>query len=57
MMATLHTFFAMGGFGGYVWSAYGLALIAVIGLWVSAQRRKTQALHELVTKQTAQEEA
>ncbi len=35
-------FFAMGGYGFYVWSAYGLAtLILILNLYIPLARRKT----------------
>lgn len=41
---------AMGGYGGYVWSAFGFTLISMIGLlWLSwrAQRRRADELAAL----------
>ncbi len=35
-------FFAMGGYGFYVWSSYGLAaLILILNLYIPLHRRKT----------------
>ncbi len=35
-------FFAMGGYGLYVWSSYGLAaLILILNLYLPLRRRKT----------------
>jgi len=42
--------FEMGGYGGYVWTAFGFTLIVMAGLlWQSwrAQRRSTSELAEL----------
>ncbi len=49
-MNDLETFFAMGGYGAYVWPAYGLTLLAFIGMlgWtlatLKARRREEQGL-------------
>jgi heme exporter protein D len=41
---TFADYFAMGGYGGFVWPAYGLAAIVFIGLaWVSFASARTQA--------------
>jgi heme exporter protein D len=35
-------FFAMGHYGFYVWSAYGLAaVVLIVNLWLPLKRRKT----------------
>ena len=34
---------ALNGYGPYVWPAYGFAAIVLIGLFVTARRRLTQA--------------
>lgn len=31
-------FFAMGGYAAYVWPAYGVAAVVLIGLWVASIR-------------------
>ena len=41
-------FIKMGGYGGYVWSAYGLVLLGMSALWLSSfkkwhQYKKQQA--------------
>jgi heme exporter protein D len=44
-------FFAMGGYGFYVWSSYGLAaLILILNLYLPLARRKTvrQRLREFL---------
>jgi len=33
---TIQTFIAMGGYAGFVWPAYALAAILLVGLWSSA---------------------
>jgi heme exporter protein D len=39
-------FFAMGGYAGYVWPAFGFAALVLIGLlaqsWVAARRREAE---------------
>jgi heme exporter protein D len=46
----LGTFFAMGGYGAYVWPAYGLTALAFLGMlgwtWTTlkARRREEQGL-------------
>lgn len=40
-------FFAMGGYAAYVWSAYGLATIVLLGLLVTSLRRLRRAEAEL----------
>jgi heme exporter protein D len=34
---------ALGGYGAYVWPAYGFAAIVLIGLFVAARRRLERA--------------
>ena len=41
-MGSIGEFLAMGGHGGYVWSAYGIAVV-VIGALVVASRRALKA--------------
>jgi len=31
-------FFAMGGYAAYVWPAYGLAAVILIGVWIASVR-------------------
>ena len=51
-MAEIHDFLAMGGYAGFVWPAYGIALIAIGGLAVQSVRslrslrREVAALEE-----------
>ena len=46
-------FFAMGGYAAYVWTAYGAALVVVVGLTVAtlarrrSSRRNLEALEQL----------
>lgn len=49
-MNSLSSFFAMGGYGAYVWPAYGLTVLAFAGMLVwtvttlKARRREEQSL-------------
>jgi heme exporter protein D len=38
-MSSLSTFLAMGGYAGFVWPAYGIALVALGGITVQSWRR------------------
>ncbi len=38
-MEQLQTFFAMGGYGAFVWPAYGASALVLGWLWVSSLRR------------------
>lgn len=59
---SISDFFAMGGYGFYVWLSYGVSFIAMIGLiWLSRREQKAilaQAKKEIVCeeklKQTSQ---
>jgi heme exporter protein D len=31
-------FFAMGGYAAYVWPAYGVAALILVGLWIASVR-------------------
>ena len=47
MIAAIQTFFAMGGYGLYVWSAYGLTALVLIGGLCLARRREYRLLRQL----------
>ena len=34
----MNEFLAMGGYAAYVWPAYGVAALILVGLWVSSVR-------------------
>ena len=34
----MNEFFAMGGYAAYVWPAYGVAAIVLIGVWIASLR-------------------
>ncbi|CAH0525230.1 heme exporter protein CcmD [Vibrio hippocampi] len=40
-------FVAMGGYATYVWSAFGITLLAMILLLISSLRRKSKLLQEI----------
>ena len=49
-METLAGFFAMGGYGGYVWPAYGLTAVVMLALWLASLwglRKRQRALARL----------
>ncbi|WP_040567301.1 heme exporter protein CcmD [Magnetospirillum molischianum] len=38
-MESLHALFAMGGYAGYVWPAYGISVVVLIGVLVVSVRQ------------------
>ena len=34
----MNEFFAMGGYAAYVWPAYGLAAVILVGVWIASVR-------------------
>jgi heme exporter protein CcmD len=40
----LQSFFKMGGYAGFVWSAYGLTAVVLILNWWAARRRESEEL-------------
>jgi heme exporter protein D len=50
MNTTLREFFAMGGYGFFVWSSYGLTALLLVGNLVLALRRERRVLQELSTR-------
>jgi heme exporter protein CcmD len=38
----LQEFFRMGGYAGYVWTAYGLTALVLLLNWVAALRREAE---------------
>lgn len=42
-MSGLGDAIALGGYGAYVWPAYGFAAVVLIGLFVAARRRLERA--------------
>lgn len=51
-MADLSAFFAMGGHGGYVWPAYGLAILVLVALLVASIRTLRKQERDLETIQS-----
>ena len=47
------TFFEMGGYAAYVWPAYGLAMLVVVGLLVLSVRRLRSAERMLMLLEQA----
>jgi heme exporter protein CcmD len=47
-------FFSMGGYGGYVWSAWAIS-VAILGLLVWQSYRKRKQLEQTLVKQIARE--
>ncbi|MBC7908828.1 MAG: heme exporter protein CcmD [Rhodospirillaceae bacterium] len=46
-MDALSSFFAMGGYGGYVWPSYGLAVVVMVAVLVSSIRSAKAREREL----------
>jgi len=47
MMETIQAFFAMGGYAAFVWPAYALAGIVLVGLLIVSLRQLRKAEAEL----------
>jgi heme exporter protein D len=47
MIDAIHTFLAMGGYAGFVWPAYALAAIVLVGLLVGSLRQLRKAEADL----------
>ena len=46
-----HDFFHMGGYGGYIWAAYGLVFLVLIALaWLSFREQKINGLRATMLK-------
>ena len=43
----MNEFFAMGGYGAYVWSAYGISALLIIGNIVLAVRQQGRVRQEI----------
>lgn len=52
-MNGLSEFFAMGGYAPYVWGAYGLAAVVLVGLLVATLRRLRESEATLRTLEQA----
>ncbi len=57
-MAGIIDYFAMGGYGGYIWPAYGVSAALLIVLLITSRRmlRNNQATLESLPKEEAIEE-
>ncbi|HEX6958862.1 MAG TPA: heme exporter protein CcmD [Ferrovibrio sp.] len=51
--SSLGDFLAMGGYAGYIWPSFALALVLLVGLWLqsyagmkAAEREHAEARHE-----------
>jgi heme exporter protein CcmD len=51
MLEALNGFIAMGGYGGFVWSAYGIALVVLGGFSLHAWRRYRAGVRALAELQ------
>lgn len=51
----MHDFWAMGGYGAYVWSSYGLTIVILLANIVAPYRRLRRVLHQ-IDSTTADEE-
>ena len=55
MSETLAQSLAMGGYGAYVWSCFGLTLVVVVVCVVQGRRRHERVLENLRTRLVAME--
>jgi heme exporter protein D len=46
-MDMLSSFFAMGGYAGYVWPSYGLAVVVMLGVLIASVRGVRRAESDL----------
>ncbi|MBF0326675.1 MAG: heme exporter protein CcmD [Alphaproteobacteria bacterium] len=51
-MESLSSFFAMGGYAGYVWPSYGLAVVLMVAVLVASARGVKNAERELEQMQS-----
>jgi len=51
---SINAFFAMGGYGLYVWLSFGLGLLSMALLWGSAWLSKKRLLQQVVIEQDRQ---
>jgi heme exporter protein D len=52
-MAALESFFAMGGYGAYVWPAYAIAALVLGGLVIASRRELGRRARELAAAEAA----
>jgi heme exporter protein CcmD len=57
-MVGLIDFAAMGGYGGFVWGAFGITLIILLGLWLASRNalKSNEALLARLNRGGAPEE-
>ena len=59
-MGSITQFLEMGGYGGYVWPAFGIVIVVMALLWIASMRswrQSDQALASLRTSRRQQEGA
>ena len=47
---SFHDFIAMGGYAGYVWSAFAITFIAMAAIWCMSVKRRKRILTEVRNK-------
>ena len=52
----LQEFFHMGGYAGFVWTAYGLTTVVLVLNWVSARRSEAEQLESARRRLTTAKE-
>jgi heme exporter protein D len=52
----MEAFISMGGYGGYIWSAFGITTVVLLLNIVLPIRHRKQLLHQLKKKQQRQEQ-
>ncbi len=53
---SLRDFLHMGGYAGYVWSAYGLTTLVLVLNWTSARRNESEQKLQALRRVTANKE-
>jgi heme exporter protein D len=53
---SLRDFLHMGGYAGYVWSAYGLTTLVLVLNWTSARRSESEQKLQALRRVTANKE-
>ncbi|MBL8707637.1 MAG: heme exporter protein CcmD [Rhodospirillaceae bacterium] len=46
-MNSVETFLAMGGYGAYIWPAYGVALVVLAAIWIDGVWRRREIERQL----------
>lgn len=46
-MEKLTTYFDMAGYGGFIWSSYGMVFVVLLGLWLASRRFVRSSQNEL----------